>query len=879
MMYSKLRLLTPLFVLFALSYTCAFAQQPPLKNGGFEGGGGTDGKGGGVPYWSPYESGYDVDRVVFHSGEQAIRCDVSRIEKKRGASVVILLDQKQPLPIVITAWSRADSVSGVRDGDYSLYIDIIYQDGTPQWGQFAPFNTGTHDWEKRQLLIHPQKPVKQMSVYALFRNHVGTAWFDDFYVRELKGENLFDSQTLAYTGTSRTGVKVAGKATAKDGMALSFSATGSVVGVTSGGRELAGAKVGGFYVRDALKEGEMVPFQGSVKPIAGGGVELNGVFADTRLMLNAKITPDKDTLSIDAQVTDTGKTERAITLYFALPVDAAGWSWGQDMRVAQRIEAEGEYTNQVVTNVGSIGSISLYPYSCVSNGQSGVSIVNQMDWPSVFRLFYNGAQRQSVIAWDFALTSKSATWPPNRARARCTVFGLPSALAGWGFRAATQRFYQLYSAFFTRRTKHEGIWMPFTNPAIVQNREDFGFAFHEGSNSVKSDDALNILSFRYTEPSSYWLPMPPDMPRTYENAMKLIEKNAQEGKGEAKDFARAVLNSGTMDANGRYNLEFQNQPWANGAVFMLNPNPELASGEDQPTKGSLSYSFLLANKLYDPKKTATDGELDGEYLDSLESWMDTLDYRPAHILTCPFPLTFSTETRTPVLPQWYSLYSFARYVRDDLQNRGKLFMANTTPVRFTIFAQLFDLMGIEVNWLPSATWQPDSDAAMSLRRTMSGQKPYLLLMNTDFNRFTLEHVEKYFQTCLFYAMYPSMFSVDAASNPYWDNPKWYNRDRPLFKKYLPLIQKLSSAGWEAITYATSDNPSVGVERYGKRYLTLRNLTAQPQTAEITLSSKLAEFAAGRVKGFRSLVDGKEFSGGILKVTLKVDEVLAVELMP
>lgn len=47
MMYSKLRLLTPLFVLFALSYTCAFAQQPPLKNGGFEGGGGTDGKGEG----------------------------------------------------------------------------------------------------------------------------------------------------------------------------------------------------------------------------------------------------------------------------------------------------------------------------------------------------------------------------------------------------------------------------------------------------------------------------------------------------------------------------------------------------------------------------------------------------------------------------------------------------------------------------------------------------------------------------------------------------------------------------------------------------------------------------------------------------------------
>ena len=124
-----------------------------------------------------------------------------------------------------------------------------------------------------------------------------------------------------------------------------------------------------------------------------------------------------------------------------------------------------------------------------------------------------------------------------------------------------------------------------------------------------------------------------------------------------------------------------------------------------------------------------------------------------------------------------------------------------------------------------------------------------------------------------------MFSVDAASNPYWDNPKWYNRDRPLFKKYIPVIQKLSTAGWEAITYATSDNLSVGVERYGKRYLALRNLTSQPQTAEVTLSPKLAEFGAGRVKGFRALLDGREYSGSSFKVTLKAEESFAVAVLP
>ncbi len=855
----------------------AFAQQPLLKNGGFEGGGGSDGKGGGVPYWLPFEAGYDVDRVVFHTGEQAIRCDVTRPDKRRGASVVIPLEQSRPLPVLVSGWSRADSVSGVRDTDYSLYIDITYQDGTPLWGQVVPFGVGTHDWEKRQILIHPQKPIKEMRLYALFRNHIGTVWFDDFYVRELKGDSLFDSQTLTYAGANRGAAKPTLKVSAKEGLSLAFDATGSIIGVTNGGKELAGAKVGGFFVRDAIKEGEMIPFQGSVKPRAGGGVELNGTFGDSRLMLNAKFTPDNDTVNVDAQITDAGKTERAITLYLALPVDGTGWNWGQDIRTTRKIEAEGEYTNQVITNVGSVGSMSLYPYSSLSSSQNGLAVLNQMDWPSVYRLFYNGAQKQMVMAWDFALTSKSATWPPNRARARCTLYGLSPALAGWGFRAVTQKFYQLYAPYFAKRTKHEGLWIAFSDPSKVEKMEDFGFAFHEGDKSVKTDDAKNILSFRYTEPSSYWLPMPPEMPRTYENALKLIEKNAQEGQGEAKEFARAVLNSGTMDAAGRYNLEFQNQPWANGAVFMLNPNPELPNTEDQPTKASLSYSFLLANRLYDPKKKQAEGELDGEYLDSLESWMDTLDYRPAHIQTCPYPLTFSTETRTPAIPQWYSLFTFARFMRDDLHNRGKFFMANTTPVRFTIFSPLFDVMGIEVNWLPSTGWQPDSDATMNLRRTMSAQKPYLLLMNTDYNRFTTEYVERYFQECLFYAIYPSMFSVDASSNPYWENPKWYNRDRPLFKRYIPVIQKLSVAGWEPLTYATSDNPNVGIERYGKRYLTLRNMTVQPQTAEVVLSGRLAEFGAGRVKGFKSLMDERKFSD--FKITLKPEEVLALEVVP
>lgn len=833
-MYRWLRILS--WVCLILCSLPAFAQNPLLKNGGFEEGGGNDGKGGGVRYWVPYESGYDVERQLFRTGEQSIRCDVTRLDKRRGASVRLELNQKQPNPIQVTGWSKADAVQGVRDPNYAIYVDLEYMDGTPLYGETAPFPVGTHDWVRRQLILHPTKPIKTLTVYALFREHLGTAWFDDFYVRELSGDSLFDTQTLTFPIRPRATSQAGGQVQGKDGLNLTWDTQGSLMQVNSGGN-IAGGNVGGFFVRDVAGEGDLIPLRGMTKSRAGGnGVDISGAFGDTGLILNARLQPDGDSIGVDAQIVDTTKRDRAVTLYLALPVEAQGWQWGQDMRTSEQARAEREYSNQVSVRVGSIGSISLYPFASLTNGKQGIGIANQMDWPSVYRIFYSGIQRQFVIAWDFALTSKSATWPPNRARGRCNLFSLTGKLAEWGFRGALARFYQLHASDYVRRAKKEGIWIPFTNPAIVEHAEDFGIAYHEGDNSIKTDDAKNILSFRYTEPSSYWLPMPKEMSRTYENALALLQKNAMGTDAEARNWARAVLNSGTQDAQGRFNLEFQNQPWTNGAVFLLNPNPELPNTEDQPTKASLAYNFLLAGRLYSEKAKREKGELDGEYLDSLESWTEVLDFRASHLQTCPYPLTFDIETRAPVIPQFFAAYTFARFLRDDLHNRNKLLMANTTPVRFSIFAPLFDVMGIETNWLwADASWHPDSDATFNLRRAMSGKKPYLLLMNTQFDKFTPEYVERYFQTSLFYGVYPSMFSVDAASNPYWDNPKWYNRDRPLFKKYIPLIQKISAAGWEPITFAKSDNAVVGVERYGTRYFTLRNFTKQKQTCLLSFS--------------------------------------------
>src|SRR5689334_9112281 len=161
------------FALVSLTSNLVSAQpiSELLKNGGFEGGSGSDGKGGGVPRWEAFGMGYDVDRQTHHGGDQAIRCDSLRPKTIHGAQAVLTLNQAHATPIIVSGWSKADQVSGARDTDYSLYVDLEYMDGTQLWGQIATFRVGTHDWERRQILILPAKPVKTMQVYALFRNH------------------------------------------------------------------------------------------------------------------------------------------------------------------------------------------------------------------------------------------------------------------------------------------------------------------------------------------------------------------------------------------------------------------------------------------------------------------------------------------------------------------------------------------------------------------------------------------------------------------------------------------------------------------------------------------------------------------------------------
>ncbi len=123
--------------------------------------------------WQPAGEGFSQEAGAFV-------CDNGAAEKAiRGAAQTVVLNQKIAAPIVAEAWSKAEAVGGEADGDYSLYLDLLYTDGTPLWGQIATFRTGTYDWQRVEVRIFPAKPVKSVTVNLLLRRHSGKAYFKD----------------------------------------------------------------------------------------------------------------------------------------------------------------------------------------------------------------------------------------------------------------------------------------------------------------------------------------------------------------------------------------------------------------------------------------------------------------------------------------------------------------------------------------------------------------------------------------------------------------------------------------------------------------------------------------------------------------------------
>ena len=838
-----------------------------VRNGDFE-----EARDGKLESWVAAPKGFTLVKHEGRQNSQAVRCDNPDGAGWYGVSQTINLNRSKALPLVISGWSKAAGVSGSSDSDYSLYVDLIYTDGTPLWGQTAHFRVGTHEWERRELMILPEKPVKSLTLHCLFRNHSGAAWFDDVSVTEVQAPNgavLFQgAPVLPAMGQppvfNRKSEPTARKFATLDGLALALR-DDTVVSLNAAGRELVTDSPSGFLVRDVAANSDFYRFE-------------NGICQPLDLKLKFQIQSRPDHLVIEGRLSDITGKDRAVTLVFALPLDAAGWRWGDDIRHARTIEGAEEFSKSAAIPCGATGTMSLYPLGAVWSQQQGLALAIDLGCPAQYRLGYHAGTKQLFIAYDFGLVQETAQFPSS-ADFRFVAYRFDPR---WGFRASFDKLTKIFPDYFAVRAHEQGLWMPFTDVAKVQGWEDFGFKFHEGNNNVAWDDAHGVLSFRYTEPMTWWMRMPPERPRILPEALRWRDGLALGAREPEREMAEVSQAANMCDESGQPCLLFRNEPWCNGAVWSLNPNPHLppaGTNSGGHNAATVHWNPRIQEALYGP---GAKGQLDGEYLDSLEGYVTAdLNFRRDHFRYTTVPLTFSRENKQPALFKGLAVFEFTRWFCDQVHHLGKLTFANGVPYRFTYLCPWLDVLGTETDWVRDGKYHPVSDEQMDLWRTMSGAKPYLLLMNTDYDVFTSEMVERYFQRSLFYGMFPGMFSHNAADNPYWQNPKWYNRDRPLFKKYLPIIKRVAETGWQPVTGAECDNPAMSIERFGpdaagRLFLTVFNDTATRQQGRLRIDA--ADLGLRGALAVHELISDKPMDAtGALSIELEAQATKVVEI--
>ncbi len=636
----------------------------------------------------------------------------------------------------------------------------------------------------------------------------------------------------------------------------------------------------GFLIRDVKANGAMTPV--ALAPTAGDSIMQEGELPDVQLRLKATYAVSGEGIQVSGEIEDLSKQDRAISLYYAIPMHNKSLVWWEDQRTPHRITAMADYLTSKPLDAGAIGAHSFYPMCAINGPDRGLALAIPLDRPVLYRLAYSPSTQMAYVAFDFALTQDTKKFPGKAQFA----FNIMAVDPAWGFRSALERYYATYPQFFTKNAKQEGIWT-YNDQSKLERPQDFGVMYHE-INGVKAyldkqialDDEYGIYSLLYTSPEPYNVDFKDNDKRTYEVLMQRWEQD-KTGSGIKNQRARVHEATGIKNEDGTYWHQFVKRSWVSGGRMAQNPDPELPKDQEGLNRAVVNYPAEISDMFSDGELGKPGKGLDGIYLDSIGLFTNRLNFRRDHFAYADYPLTFASNTKTPCLILEWSVAEYCKYLADDLHKRGKMLMGNYYPKTFPFLMPYIDLPGTEGSWR-------STDLEMNYWRAMSYQKPYLILAHPDASTLTADKIERDFRYALFYGIYPSYFKgvhkegKKKTEIEYFNEPEYYNVGRPVFQKYVPLIRQLNTAGWQPVTLARSNDPQIWIERYGSAekgnlFLSVMNASKQSKKVTIELENGLA-LKTSKVKAKELVTDAPlQIEGNTITLALDKNDVAVLEI--
>lgn len=630
-----------------------------------------------------------------------------------------------------------------------------------------------------------------------------------------------------------------------EGLTMRVDSTGRIAGLRHNDLTLSSTSrrlnvLSGFLVRD-WREGEVItPVEGLVERRGGQLVETAHLLHGLRL--EARFATDGERLRCDVKVRDEAREGRPVTLYFAVPVERGAWRWWDDIANSRPAKGQGEFFNN--PSLLQKPRVSPYPFACISRDDAALSLAVPLEPARLQRTAYNPDLGLLYIAWDFYLTPLAT----KQDRTAEFTFYLYPCDPAWGFRSAAERYYRYFPEYFIKRVPKEGGWVCWGTLKDNDKLADLGFAYHWGPDarggststaaSMATDNSLGILTFPYVEFTNMHLSMEGYQEAGPREIMERVELLADPTRalppisyafpynpeyfGPDRDALlrevfQAYLKSLIYDSNGNlYGRADRNEFGILAAKYIpFNADPEIPGGAGE---------FFLRKQIPLMEKAATEGGavMDGLGWDNFYVGGGAFDYRPEHFAYADAPLTFDA-TLKPAIVKDMTTYELQREVVRYLRDRGRSLIANQSSISAVpATLALLDIFGYEWNIERTSTYA----------RTLAYRKPVCSLPCAP-----PHYQEPYVNAHLLYACWPGGY-YDTKDEAYVG----------LLRRYVPIIRRLTEAGWEPVTGARCADEAVQVERFGggerPLLLTVRNHAAEPKRAAIRLDPELLRPAEG-----------------------------------
>jgi len=558
---------------------------------------------------------------------------------------------------------------------------------------------------------------------------------------------------------------------------------------------------GGFYVYDAEQAAQEVMVGSATK--VGDNIELSVTATTLECSLTGRVGVVGSHIRLSGHLSDdSASSTRALLLNLKLPMYASGWTWHNS--ISQGITIPEDPTIIQCSRPFQYGDqsecserlMSVYPIGCVSNDSNGTVVGVDLGLPVAHVIRFDTRDKSLNVIQECGITNDH-DYLSGKSEFQFMTYGLD--LPEWGFRDAFRKLYTMYPDKYwsssTLQNEDEGLWSP--------------KAIADGMSTAETDvHIFSAMGFTVIQGDQYagslMAPIFGAIPLKY----KRIDSHNDDPIAPTFQYGTAMTwsniesmtaTSVCVDTNGDPIVDVEND------FFVMNASLTHSGTSDPTDWDNMCYGqLIISGSITDAKQLYMVDEgysKWGMFHDVVGKRGQAEDFSADHIRVYDNPLQFNYTDFKPVVMQLMTdpSYLHAQHAFMKNGNNDGIITLNSSPLSWNMAFLLpyVDTFGDEhVPYLDE----------MHYRRSLGPYKNHAMKSKSH-NDYTLAQM-------LYYGSYSVEFSGSVEDTTTEERIQYFRSISAITSGYVANTRVLNAAKWHPVTYATTDDEDILIERWG-----------------------------------------------------------------